>query len=242
MEKQSGQRWTDEQIEHVVEAGLGEAQIETALGYMSLQQLLNRIEKYAGHKFESGCSSTVVRLKHTATTYTDYLAMRINLGYDLNNTVYQQPRNLSAAHEKMVTETNKDKMDKHLAEVAVKYPNIRQSYRKLKNQYLYEDETYIIRPAKSAEEIVMEGRVLHHCVGGAGYLGKHNQGVTYILMLRFKAEQEVPYITVEIDSKEHRIIQWYGERDTKPDEKNIQQWLDDYLMKLKAGVLTEKTA
>lgn len=101
----------------------------------------------------------------------------------------------------MVMETNKEEMDKHLKEVAERYPEIRHVYRGLRNKYLYEDDKYIIRPARSAEEIVMEGRLLHHCVGGDTYLNKHNTGKTYILMLRFKAEPDIPYITVEIDAK-----------------------------------------
>lgn len=237
MEKQYGQQWTDKQIEHLIETGLSSQQIETAMEYMSLQQLLNRIEKYAGCTYETGCGTVVARIRHTATSYTDYLTMRVNLGYDLTNTVYQQPRDLSIAHERMVMESNKEEMDKHLQEAAAKYPNIRKSYEKLIERYYFEDDNYVIRPAESAEEIVMEGRMLHHCVGSAGYLNKHNKGVTYILMLRFEANPDIPYITIEIDSKEPRIIQWYGERDRKPDEKNMQQWLDDYLEKLKTGML-----
>lgn len=130
-------------------------------------------------------------------------------------------------------------MDKHLKEVAERYPEIRHVYRGLRNKYLYEDDKYIIRPARSAEEIVMEGRLLHHCVGGNTYLAKHNTGKTYILMLRFKEEPDVPYITVEIDAKNPRILQWYGDKDKKPDEKNMQLWLNTWLMKLKTGTLTE---
>lgn len=229
MEKQYGQRWNNKQIDDLIETGLDAPQLETAMEYMSLQKLLNRIKKYAGCAYGTGCSSVIARIRHTATTYTDYLAMRVNLGYDLNNTVYQQPRNLSIAHEQMVIESTKEKMDKHLAEVAEKYPNIRRQYRKLRRKYYYKDDTYVIRPARSAEEIVMEGRLLHHCVGGAGYLNKHNKGETYILMLRYETTPDVPYITVEVDSKEARIIQWYGERDCKPNAKEIQQWLDDWL-------------
>lgn len=238
MEKQYGQQWTDKQIEHLIETGLSSQQIETAMEYMSLQQLLNRIEKYAGGVYETGCGTVVARIRHTAMTYTDYLAMRVNLGYDLTNTVYQQPRDLSIAHERMVMESNKEETDKHLQEAAAKYPNIRKSYEKLIERYYFEDDNYVIRPAESAEEIVMEGRLLHHCVGNAGYLDKHNKGVTYILMLRFEENPDIPYITIEIDSKEPRIVQWYGERDRKPDKKNMQQWLDGYLEKLKTGMLT----
>ena len=35
-------------------------------------------------------------------------------------------------------------------------------------------------------------------------------------------------------------MQWYGEKDTKPDEKNIQIWLDAWLKKLKSGTLQEE--
>ena len=58
-------------------------------------------------------------------------------------------------------------------------------------------------------------------------------------MLRFKEKPDIPYITVEIDAKNPRIIQWYGDKDRKPDAINIQQWLDTWLMKLKTGTLTE---
>lgn len=242
MEKRHGQNWTDEQVEHLAETNLSGTQVEMATKYMTLQKLLNRIEKYAGCEYGVECNSASARIRHTATIYTDYLSMRINLGYDLNNTVYQQPQDLEAAHNKMVIETNKGEMDKHLKEVAERYPEIRHVYRGLRNKYLYEDDIYIIRPAKSAEEIVMEGRLLHHCVGGNTYLDKHNTGKAYILMLRFKEKPDIPYITVEIDAKNPRIIQWYGDKDKKPDEKNIQSWLDAWLKKLKSGTLQEETS
>lgn len=239
MEKRQNQRWTNEQVEHLAETGLRGDQVELALKYMTIQKLLNRIERYSGSKYGSGCGSASVRIRHTATTYADYLHMRESLGYDLNNTVYQYPQNLAEEHMKMIMQADKEKEGKYLREVEEKYPNIRHDYRKLRKKYFYEDDIYIIRPARSAEEIVMEGRLLHHCVGGKGYLNKHNTGETHILMLRFKTEPDIPYITVEVDTKIARIIQWYGDKDSKPDQKNIQRWLDMWLRKLQAGTLTE---
>lgn len=96
-----------------------------------------------------------------------------------------------------------------------------------------EDDKYLIRPARSAKEIVEEERILHHCVGGDNYLRKHNDGQTYILMLRFKDKAEQPYITVEINSQNNKIMQWYGEKDRKPDRRNMQQWLEQYIHNLK---------
>lgn len=233
MEKNLKQNWTEEQIEHLAVTRLKQGQIEQALRYMSPQKLLNRIGRYAGCRYESACLRAQERIRHMAVTYTDYLSMRVSLGYDLNNSVYQQPRDLEAAHNKMAAELNKEEIDKRLQEVKKRFACIRNSYRKLRNQYFFEDDDYIIRPARSAEEIVIEGRVLHHCVGGDSYLGKHNDGQTYILMLRFSKEPEIPYITVEIERDTHRIIQWYGAHDRKPDKEHMQKWLDDYVGHLK---------
>lgn len=232
-EKRMGQTWTEEQIEKLAETQLSYGQIETATKYMSLQKLMNRIEKYSGCQFTTACSSAEQVIRDTANTYMDYIGMRLALGYDMNNTVYQQPRDLRAAHDKMVQESNKEKMDERIREVEQKYSNIRSNYRKLRNIYFYEDDAYMIRPARSAKEIVEEGRILHHCVGGDNYLRKHNDGRSYILMLRFKDKTEEPYITVEISSNKPEIIQWYGERDRKPDAKNMQKWLKHYLKQLK---------
>ena len=81
--------------------------------------------------------------------------------------------------------------------------------------------------------------MLHHCVGGNNYLKKHNTGKTYILMLRFKAEPDIPYITVEVDAKKSSIIQWYGDGDGNRMKTICQSWLDTWLTKMKTGTLTE---
>lgn len=236
MEKRLAENWTDEQVQQLAETGLTYTQVVLAEKYMTLQKFLNRIKKYACCDY-GGCSRSVYRIRHMASTYADYLSMREDRGYDLTNTVYQFPHDLDEAHEKMVEEVNKEKLDKHLKDVAARFPNIRHSYRKLRNKYYYEDDTYIIRPAKSAEEIVIEGRVLHHCVGGDNYLGKHDRGETYILFLRFKDTPNMQYITVEIEAKTPNILQWYGAHDKKPDQENIQKWLNSYIRMLVTGTL-----
>ena len=235
MERHLEQNWTEEQIEELAEIDATQRDIEMVLSVMTLQKALNQIAKYAGCEFGTGCSSAVARIKHTATTYFDYLSMRAQLGYDMSNTVYQRPRNLEVAHNKMVAEIDKKQVDRRMLEVAERYPLIRKNYRKLRKRYFFEDENFIIRPARSAEEIVQEGRILHHCVGGDNYLKKHNEQKSIILFLRLKEEQETPYITVEIEGE--RIVQWYGAHDKKPDEQNMQKWLNAYVTRLKCNRL-----
>lgn len=242
IEKSLEQHWTEEQVDHLRETGLDIAHIAFVLNYMTTQKLLNRIEKYAGCAYGTDYGKGATRIRNTEIMYIDYLIMREKRGYDLNNSVYQQPRDLRGAHAQMVAETTREEVKKRLKETEEKYPNIKKRYRGLRKEYCYEDAAYLIRPARSAEEIVMEGRILHHCVGGDGYLSKHNEGKSYILMLRFRKEPETPYITVEINPEQKEIVQWYGEKDTKPDEKNIQIWLDAWLKKLKSGTLQEETS
>lgn len=232
IEKRMNKNWTEEQVEQLAEIRAEQGNLELALQFMSIQKMLNAIGKYAGCEYGTECSHARERLRHTATTYFDYLSMRTQRGYELTNTVYQRPRNLELAHNKMVSELDKERNDKRLKEVEERYPLIRKNYRKLRKIYLYEDDHFIIRPARSAEEIVKEGRILHHCVGGDSYLKKHNDGASIILLLRFRDAKEIPYITVEINGE--RIIQWYGAHDKKQDENNMQKWLNAYVLRLKS--------
>ncbi|MDE7247645.1 MAG: PcfJ domain-containing protein [Lachnospiraceae bacterium] len=242
MEKRAGQKWTDEQIKQLAETGIDNTQIAQAMEHMTIQKLLNHISKYAGCEYGTMCSTAIGRLAATTQTYFDYLVMREALGYDMTNTVYLFPRDLSTAHAKMVQEYNKKEADLRLREVAVKYPLIKKNYRRFRKAFYYEDENYLIRPARNAEEIVMEGRILHHCVGGDNYLDKHNSSKSIILFLRTTREPEMPYITVEISMDTLNILQWYGAHDKKPDQRNMDRWLIAYETRLKCqrdGTLKE---
>ena len=155
--------------------------------------------------------------------------MRQQVGDDLTDSIIQCPRDLNTAHDEMVRMINDHKEELHIQAKEREFPAIRKNYRSLRKKYFWEDSAYIIRPARSAEEIIMEGRSLHHCVGGDTYLSRHNTKESIILFLRMKETPDVPYVTVEIDYKTDLIRQWYGIRDTKPDKETIEAWLNAYM-------------
>lgn len=233
MEKRMQQNWSMDVIEGLAEIGAERGKLEIALRYMSVKKLLNRISRYAKWEYGTGCITATARLKEMAGKYMDYIYMSQMLGYDLHNTVYQYPKNIEEKHRERVMESTQKEMDIRLKEVTEKFPLIRKHYRALRKQYIYEDENYIVRPARSAEEIVIEGQTLHHCVGGNNYLKKHNDGKSYILMLRKKNKPNIPYITIEIDAKTEAIIQWYGANDKKPDEGKMDKWIKSYVVRLR---------
>lgn len=240
IEREEGYNWKESECEILQRLNPDQENLKTALEYMSARQLLNRIEKYAGCSIEEECSRAAGRLRHITVTYLDYLAMRKQLGYDLTNTIYKYPRDIEAAHGKMVQETNLAELELRITKKEEEFPHIRKMYRRLRDYYFREFDGMTIRPAKSAGEIITEGKVLHHCVGGDNYLRKHDDGKSAILFLRFRENPDIPYITVEMQGD--RILQWYGAYDRKPDQENMQKWLDAYVKELKSLHITERAA
>lgn len=239
LEKELNENWTTEQIENLAYLRIiNMDQVKSCMRFISLQKFLNYIAAYAGCDYHAECSNARHQMAHEAVEYMDYLTLRHQLGYDLTNTVYLHPRDLEAAHQKMIEEADKKNIDKRIMEAEEKFSQIKKEYRKLRKKYYFENDSYIIRPARSAGEIVREGRILHHCVGGDNYLQSHNEGRSFILFLRFKKKAESPYVTIEISSKQDAIRQWYGAYDKKPDEENIKKLLEGYIKELKDKAIT----
>lgn len=163
--------------------------------------------------------------------YYDYISMRMNEGYDMTNDVILFPTDFRRRRDEMILMVEKARMDKRKTEVLEKFPKVKTKYRRLSEKYSAAAGGYIIRPAKDAAEIVEEGRILHHCVGGDGYLRSHNDGRSFILFLRKADKKDIPLITIEIRGEE--IVQWYGAYDKKPNKKLIDAWLRTYVEELK---------
>ena len=165
--------------------------------------------------------------------YSDYIAQCAELQYDMHDTAISMPHSFDRMHDRLsqiIKQKHDEKDNQKLAE-------------------LYEDRKkleftcgeYIIIQPKSIEEIVAEGRVLSHCVGG--YADRHAHGVLSIMFLRKKAEPQTPYYTIEVSSG-YKIVQCRGYKNNmvniggeeKPQEileveKQYQKYLDTFKAK-----------
>ena len=169
--------------------------------------------------------------KHIAfQTYLDYIRMKRRAGYDIGNSIALFPKDLRRRHDEMVLELEREKMEKRKAEAMQKYVGIAERYNKLDRKYRAELGEYIIRPARNAAEIIEEGRLLHHCVGGDNYLSAHAKGTGIILFLRKADEADTPFCTIEIRGT--KIEQWYEAYDQQPDKDILQPLLDNYVIGL----------
>lgn len=226
-EKRKGEHWNTEELE-LYRLFIYSPDLDTMLTRMSIIKLKHYLEKQTGVSIGAGmCGHASALVSQTYRTYTDYLGMRQQTGYALTDSIILFPKNLKQEHDKLVLEINKAKAEKREQEVNERFPDIKKHYRRIRRMYYYETDEYIIRPARSAAEIVQEGRILHHCVGGDTYLDRHNKGKSYILFLRPKGGQDTPYVTIEI--KDNAIQQWYGAYDKKPDKDNIDALLNGYV-------------
>ena len=166
-ERKSGSHLTDEEVSGIQKLKLSAKNMEVAGRYgITPRKYINYIEKVS----KSGLVGNI------SDTYEDYLRMRSELGYDMTDSIILFPKKLKEMHDRMVVERVRKESDARKAEVNVRFKGIQKKFKNLLKVYSYCSGNYIIRPAKDAAEIVEEGRILHHCVGGDNYLAKHSGG------------------------------------------------------------------
>lgn len=200
-------------------------------GHISLKRVINQLAKYVGYTSPDelgGDYPTRIshRLNERAGKYLDYLQMRIELGYDLSNNVYSKPHDLDNAHQEMVLQADEKRIKQKSMTADEKYLQIPKLQKYLSKIYAYKDDWYQIVIPKSASDIIEEGHVLHHCVGGDNYLRAHNRQTSTILFLRHSKNPDIRFVTIEI--KKDHIVQWYGAYDKKPEKDEVDKWLVGY--------------
>lgn len=151
--------------------------------------------------------------------------------------MYLRPRELHKTYIELREKMERAKSAKYVKQMNEKYAKIKVNSAKVTTKYTWQQSGLLIRPARDAGEVVMEGRILHHCVGDdhQRYLSNYNQNKAIILVIRHENEPDKPYITVEYEN--NKVQQWYGIRDTKPDKEIIDSFLKAYVAHIagKAG-------
>lgn len=222
LERRMKLQFTEEEVKTLKEFIYRENVVKNCLKYMTIRQLINRVNTY--YKKKVGYTKSDV-----LTKYSDYLNMKEELGYDMTDSIILHPKDLKAEHDKAVIERNEAAAKKREEKANEMYKEISARFKRANKVYYYASGKLFVRPAKNAAEIIEEGRILHHCVGGDEYLNAHNKKESIILFLRKK--EDTPYITIEMEPT-GEIVQWYGAYDKKPDKEKIDRWLNKYVKQL----------
>lgn len=79
---------------------------------------------------------------------------------------------------------------------------------------------YLLTPG----DLKVEGTVMGHCVGGAGYKSKVKNKQSLILSIR--DEKNMPHVTIEVDVKARRTVQKYGKGNKPPVRKYLEMYAE----------------
>lgn len=120
--------------------------------------------------------------------YYDYIEWALKLGFNLKDKKVIFPKDFFKEHDKLANNIMIFG-DKTLNERIKKTSNI------LMLNY-YEDDKYIIRPANSITDMIMEGRNQNNCV--RTYANRYSNNKTEIYFLREKANLDKSLVTIEV--------------------------------------------
>lgn len=140
----------------------------------------------------------------------DYINMHKNLNPDTPITIedykIKDLEDLRRRHDRLVI-AQKEFNDKSFAE---KWATQKPRWEK----FCYKDKDFEIVAPESGEEVVAEGRILDHCVGG--YVDRIAKGETIILFMRKRSDPQKPFYTLNISPDGTRLIQAHGYKNRWP--------------------------
>lgn len=169
--------------------------------------------------------STVLTYLETgqrAQLWIDYVRMGEQLKLDFSRRDVLLPKDLGIRHD-MAANTLE------ITENAEALEQYQTRKRELYRTYAMEAAGYFIRIPETAAEIVAEGRVLCHCVGG--YAPRHMEGKVVILFLRSTEDPDTPLCTIEMNGT--KLVQIHGFRNEAggqmPPRELYREFLDIWL-------------
>ncbi|MCI9444322.1 MAG: hypothetical protein HFF69_06305 [Oscillospiraceae bacterium] len=165
----------------------------------------------------------------TAQLWVDYLDAAARLRYDLSRDDVRMPDDLAERHDCAVAAVQP-------AEDEASMRRYRVRLERLTAQFSFSADGLCVVVPGSVRDIVREGHILKHCVGG--YAARHVEGKVTILFLRKESAPGVPYVTIEMSTenncRELTIRQIHGYRNERDGSRSpaqvhagfLKTWLD----------------
>ncbi len=151
-------------------------------------------------------------------SYMDYLNACEYLGIDITLDKNLTPHNFKRWHDIRIDEYRTAKAMKDAEErkqLIEKFMLVASKYTPLQHG----KGGFICIIAKSPQDLINEGEILHHCVGRMNYDQRFIREESLIFFVRNEQTPEIPFVTLEYSLRTKKVLQCYGEHDSKPDEK-----------------------
>ena len=174
--------------------------------------------------------SYLIKQKTDGYSYEDYRHACEYLGLDMTEDKNRYPKDFKKWHDIRIDQYHTKKAEKDAKErkeLYQKFANVANKYLSLERLIVKEDYVCII--AKSPQQLIYEGKKLNHCVGQMNYDQKFAREESLIFFIRNRLFPNTPLVTLEYSLKNHKILQCFGEHDTKPSDEILEfvnkKWL-----------------
>lgn len=137
--------------------------------------------------------------------WRDTIDLLRHFGKDTNSPKYVCPADLKAEHDKLVIKRNRQRERERTEEQRRKAVEDEKNYLKAKGMFfglVFSDNLILVKVIESVEEMITEGRLMHHCVGGY-----HNRKDSLILSATIDGKR---IETVEVSLKTFEVVQSRG--------------------------------
>ncbi len=179
----------------------------------------HKLMRYLDQLFSKLKKSTYRGCAGVLSDYRDYLGFCEQLQYDLKNEFILFPKNFKRAHDQANDLIKQHQVEQYDSQIA-------SMQEELKHRYQFKSDGLIVLPPHSAQEIVVEGQKLRHCVGG--YARSMAERRTAILFIRQEAKQNKPFFTVEVQGDKIRQVRGSNNRAPIPE---VTAFLDKWKKK-----------
>lgn len=150
----------------------------------------------------------------------DYMEASENIGYDITDKTVLYPPDIETAHDRAILMRN-NKVDEKLIQ---SFGVLDEAY----SQYSFEKDGICIRIAHSENELINEGKILCHCVGGYGK--RHAEGKS-IFFVRHTADPEIPWYTLQVELRTGIKLQLHGYQNDRntPIPQEVHDFVNHWL-------------
>lgn len=137
--------------------------------------------------------------------WRDYIDLLQHFGKDTNSPKYVCPQDLKAEHDKWMEKRNRQRIREQTEEQRMKAIEDEKEYLKAKGIFfglVFTDSLICVKVIESVEEMILEGKAMHHCVGGY-----HRRKDSLIFSATINGKR---IETVEVSLKTLQVVQSRG--------------------------------
>ncbi len=171
------------------------------------------------------------------SSYADYVEACLNLNVDMTLTKNLYPNDFKRWHDIRIDEYDTVKAvraEEERKEFYAKFASVAEKYLPLQRD---KENTFIVVIAKSPQDLVREGTMLHHCVGRMNYDQRFVREKSLIFFIRKVEDPDTPFVTMEYSLEEKKVLQCHAENNAKPNTNVLKfinkKWLPYANRKLK---------